>query len=77
MDVEINAKGVRLPGQLTLPDTPGGVILFAHGSGSSRFSPRNRQVAETLNRAGLATLLFDLLTTDEHEVDSRTASLRF
>jgi len=77
MDVEINAKGVRLPGQLTLPETPGGVILFAHGSGSSRFSPRNRQVAETLNRAGLATLLFDLLTAHEHEVDSRTASLRF
>ena len=53
------------------------MVIFAHGSGSSRFSPRNRQVAETLDQRGLATLLIDLLTEDEEAVDERTAHLRF
>ena len=63
--VTIPAFGVRLPGTLTLPPDPPGVILFAHGSGSSRFSPRNQFVAAELGRAGFGTLLFDLLTEDE------------
>jgi putative phosphoribosyl transferase len=64
-DVVIDAGAVRLGGSLTLPDHPAGLVVFAHGSGSSRHSPRNRYVAELLNQAGLATLLFDLLTADE------------
>lgn len=64
-DVEIPAPPVRLPGHLALPDGAAGVVLFAHGSGSSRHSPRNRYVAGVLNRAGLGTLLFDLLTPAE------------
>lgn len=54
-----------LPGELSLPPSPRGLVIFAHGSGSSRFSPRNRQVADALNAAGYATLLFDLLSADE------------
>ena len=57
--------GVELPGDLAIPDDPKGLVVFAHGSDSSRLSPRNRAVAEHLFRAGLATLLFDLLTPDE------------
>jgi putative phosphoribosyl transferase len=69
--VEIEAApGTRLAGDLRLPDGAGGLVVFAHGSGSSRLSPRNRQVAEALNEAGLATLLFDLLTPRE-ELDRR------
>ena len=64
-EVEISAGPVRLPGHLTLPDGAAGVVVFAHGSGSSRHSPRNRYVAALLNRAGLGTLLFDLLTPAE------------
>jgi len=60
-----------------VPDNPTGVILFAHGSGSSRFSSRNRFVAGVLRRAGLATLLLDLLTADEEAIDNRTRKLRF
>jgi putative phosphoribosyl transferase len=56
---------ISLPGDLSIPDTARGMVLFAHGSGSSRASPRNRQVAGVLHEAGLATLLFDLLTPDE------------
>ncbi len=67
--VEIEpAPGLRLAGDLRLPEPASGLVIFAHGSGSSRLSPRNRQVAEALNEAGFATLLFDLLTTEE-EVD--------
>jgi putative phosphoribosyl transferase len=61
--VEIGAN--RLPGELVLPKQAGGLVLFAHGSGSSRHSPRNRFVAETLQARGLGTLLFDLLSEDE------------
>jgi dienelactone hydrolase len=60
-----------------MPEDPAGIVVFAHGSGSSRFSPRNRFVAQVLNKAGFATLLFDLLTRDEHRLDERTLELRF
>jgi putative phosphoribosyl transferase len=64
--VEIEAApGLELAGDLRLPESAAGLVIFAHGSGSSRMSPRNRQVAESLNQAGFATLLFDLLTTEE------------
>jgi putative phosphoribosyl transferase len=75
--VRISADGTVLVGDLTLPGTPEWVVLFAHGSGSSRHSPRNRYVAEALNRAGFGTLLMDLLTPDEEHVDLRTRELRF
>jgi putative phosphoribosyl transferase len=75
--VEIPAGGVRLAGDLVLPPNPRGVVVFAHGSGSGRFSPRNRAVAGVLVGAGLATLLMDLLTSGEEAVDLRTRQLRF
>ena len=64
-DVEITTGAVTLPGDLNIPAHPVGVVIFVHGSGSSRHSPRNRFVADALNQVGLATLLFDLLTTEE------------
>jgi len=64
-EVEVVIKEVTLAGHLTVPDAATGVVIFAHGSGSSRHSPRNRAVAKALNRAGLATLLFDLLEPAE------------
>ena len=67
----IQAVGVTLPGDLAMPPQAQGIVVFAHGSGSSRFSPRIRFVAEQLNEGGLATLLFDLLTADENAVDQR------
>jgi putative phosphoribosyl transferase len=66
--VEIPAEGAVLPGDLVLPDAPKGVVLFAHGSGSSRHSPRNALVARVLSDAGVGTLLFDLLTAAEDRV---------
>jgi pimeloyl-ACP methyl ester carboxylesterase len=69
--------GVMLSGDLTIPAAPRGIVLFAHGSGSSRFSPRNQRVAARLHHAGFATLLFDLLTTQEDAVDMYTTRLRF
>src|SRR6266567_6170870 len=69
--------GGTLGGTLNLPTGCRGLALFADGSGSSRFSPRNRFVAHVLNQAGLGTLLMDLLTPQEEEVDDRTAELRF
>ena len=74
--VEIEADGVRLAGELALPPTAEAVVLFAHGSGSSRFSPRNRYVARALREGRLGTLLFDLLTRDE-EAAERATHLRF
>ena len=74
--VHIPAGQVLLEGDLSIPEIPRGVVLFAHGSGSSRHSPRNRYVARVLGQAGLATLLFDLLTAEEESVDMRTAALR-
>jgi putative phosphoribosyl transferase len=69
--VEVAMDPVRLPGDLAIPADAFGVVIFAHGSGSSRFSPRNVAVADSLNRAGLATLLFDLLTLAEAEDRSK------
>jgi dienelactone hydrolase len=68
---------VLLEGNLSLPKGARGIVLFAHGSGSSRFSPRNRYVARLLNQGKLATLLVDLLSPEEEAVDQRTAQLRF
>ncbi len=73
----ISAGSVTLEGNLSLPDHAIGLVLFAHGSGSSRHSPRNQFVERTLNNAGLATLLFDLLTPEEESIDARTAEFRF
>ena len=74
--VEIVAGRLPLPGELFVPEQARGVVLFVHGSGSSRHSPRNRAVAEELHRGGLATLLFDLLTPQEEEIDIETAQYR-
>jgi putative phosphoribosyl transferase len=75
--VRLQAGKVVLEGNLELPADAAGVILFAHGSGSSRHSARNRAVAAGLRRAALGTLLFDLLSTAEEAVDARTMRLRF
>ncbi len=75
--VHIEADGAVLEGSLSLPNGAQRVVLFAHGSGSSRHSPRNRYVAQVLQRAGLATLLIDLLTADEERLDMQTTTLRF
>jgi putative phosphoribosyl transferase len=75
--VEIPTDGVRLAGDLTIPADASGIVVFAHGSGSGRFSPRNRAVAGVLVDAGLATLLMDLLTADEEAQDLATGHLRF
>jgi pimeloyl-ACP methyl ester carboxylesterase len=68
---------MSLSGDLNIPDGAQGVVLFAHGSGSGRHSPRNRYVAKVLQEAGLSTLLFDLLTEDEELIDDQTRHLRF
>lgn len=73
----MSVDGVALGGALTVPATAEGIVLFAHGSGSSRYSPRNRSVAQYLNGRGLATLLFDLLMPAEEAIDARTRALRF
>jgi dienelactone hydrolase len=73
----IQAAGVALEADVVVPDPAYGVVLFAHGSGSSRHSPRNRYVAVELQRAGLATVLADLLTPEEEHLDARTGQLRF
>ncbi|RKG77384.1 alpha/beta hydrolase, partial [Corallococcus sp. CA049B] len=69
--------GVWLDGTLSVPESVSGVVLFAHGSGSSRFSPRNQYVARVMQQAGLATLLMDLLTPGEEEAERWTRHLRF
>ena len=76
-EVQIPAGHAVLSGNLTIPDNAVGLVLFAHGSGSSRHSPRNQFVAHTLNDAGLATLLFDLLTPKEEALDVHTREHRF
>jgi putative phosphoribosyl transferase len=76
-EVRISAGPVELEGILDIPEGAQGIVLFAHGSGSGRHSPRNRYVAGALREAGLATLLIDLLTPEEEEVDLRTRRLRF
>jgi len=75
--IRFHTDAGALEGTLTLPEHPRGIVLFAHGSGSSRLSPRNRFVAQTLQQAGLGTLLFDLLTLAEEEIDASKAHLRF
>jgi len=76
-NVTIEAGKATLEGTLGLPKEARAVVLFAHGSGSSRNSPRNRYVARVLREAGLGTLLFDLLTADEESVDQASGELRF
>lgn len=76
-DVMVQTRDAALPGLLAVPEQAGGIVLFAHGSGSSRFSGRNQAVARVLQEAGLATLLFDLLTAEEDERDAITRELRF
>ena len=73
----IPADEVRLAGDLAVPTKARGIVLFAHGSGSSRHSSRNRHVSRVLQEAGLATLLFDLLTSEEEAIDAVTGHLRF
>jgi putative phosphoribosyl transferase len=76
-EVQIQAGRAILSGILHLPKRAGGLVLFVHGSGSSRHSPRNQFVARILNDAGLATLLFDLLTHEEEAIDTQTGEFRF
>src|ERR1700730_366004 len=82
MAQELTERAVRIPpvglqGDLVMPARAGGIVLFAHGSGSSRHSIRNRHVASVLQQGGFGTLLLDLLTEVEEEIDSRTRHLRF
>jgi dienelactone hydrolase len=77
IDVCVAFEGLSLAGFLAVPEHAKGLVLFAHGSGSSRFSRRNRFVAEILNEAGIATLLFDLLMPEEEAIDQRTREFRF
>lgn len=76
-EIEIPVENLSLLGNLDIPQGAQAIVVFAHGSGSSRFSPRNRFVAGVLQDAGLATLLFDLLTEDEERIDMITAEFRF
>jgi putative phosphoribosyl transferase len=75
--VQVSAGQIILEGSLSIPEGSKGIVLFAHGSGSSRHSPRNKYVAEVLQDAGIATLLIDLLTEEEEEIDLQTRHLRF
>jgi putative phosphoribosyl transferase len=75
--LQIPTAGVVLEPDIEIPELARGVVLFAHGSGSSRHSPRNRYVAAELHDAGLATVLVDLLTPEEEQIDARTGRLRF
>ena len=77
IEVRIHTREAELQGFLTIPADCRAIVVFAHGSGSSRFSSRNTYVAEILNDASLATLLFDLLTAEENEIDMVTRELRF
>jgi dienelactone hydrolase len=76
-EVQIHAGRAVLHGNLNIPENASALVLFAHGSGSSRHSPRNQFVSRTLNEAGLATLLFDLLTPEEEAIDMQTQEHRF
>jgi putative phosphoribosyl transferase len=75
--IQVPAAGVVLEADVVVPEPAQGLVLFAHGSGSSRHSPRNRYVAGELQDAGLATVLADLLTPEEEQLDARTGALRF
>lgn len=76
-ELKIPVQNAEVEGNLTVPSSAKGIVLFAHGSGSSRFSPRNQHVAKEFNKANIATLLFDLLTPQEEEEDMITAAYRF
>jgi putative phosphoribosyl transferase len=76
-EIKIPVAGVVVQGNLTIPNNARGIVLFAHGSGSSRFSPRNQYVSKEFVNARIGTLLFDLLTRDEEEQDIETAEYRF
>ena len=76
-EIRIPSGDVELEGNLVVPEGASGIVLFAHGSGSSRHSPRNRYVADSFQRSGLGTLLFDLLSAEEEDFDIRTTRLRF
>jgi dienelactone hydrolase len=76
-EVWIPVDSVTLPGELSVPGRAEGLVLFAHGSGSGRLSPRNQYVAQAIREAGVGTLLFDLLTHEEEKIDLRTRYLRF
>lgn len=76
-DVTISAGEAELNGRLSVPPDPWGIVIFAHGSGSSRLSPRNQRVAGVLQEAGFGTLLFDLLTEQEGVIDAQTGDYRF
>lgn len=75
--VEISIGGIILGGNLIVPNDAKGIVVFAHGSGSGRFSPRNQYVANVLQKKGFATLLMDLLTKEEEMIDMQTGHLRF
>jgi len=77
MEVVVEAGQVQLPGTVRTPPAPRGCVVFAHGSGSSRHSPRNVWVAQALHARGFATLLFDLLTAEESDLDADSRTLRF
>ena len=76
-EIQIPINSITLEGNLTIPEGAKGIVVFAHGSGSSRFSSRNRYVAQEIQKEGLGTLLFDLLTAEEERIDMVTAHLRF
>src|SRR5690349_2353279 len=76
-EIVIPLHGISLGGELDLSPNAPGLVLFAHGSGSSRHSPRNQYVARTLRKAGVGTLLFDLLTAEEEQAEAQTRHLRF
>lgn len=75
--ISIEANAIVLPGFVDIPEAARGLVLFAHGSGSSRFSPRNNYVAQALREAHVGTLLFDLLTAEEERLNEETRDLRF
>src|SRR6266850_8129691 len=75
--VDVSVGESTIQGDLNIPENSSAIVVFAHGSGSSRHSPRNKFVAEVLNQGGLATLLLDLLTPSEEAIDMQTAHIRF
>ena len=76
-EIGIPLAGITLGGELHLPEDAPGIVLFAHGTGSSRHSPRNQYVARVIRQGGLGTLLFDLLTSEEERAEASTGRLRF
>lgn len=76
-EISLEMNSIKLKGSLVVPDRAKGIVIFAHGSGSSRFSPRNRHLAQLLQELRLATLLIDLLTTAEEKIDRHTKQFRF